>query len=623
MSASFPAESLTAEAGPRTTDVVDSGRLLEDARERIFTQMILVSFATGMLVIVLALPTFVRTAQMHLFVVYSISVVPFLIAAWGRSLPFGLRAWIYLADLYMIGMVNLWRGGPMVHAGVVMLMAVAFAGFFLSRRSTFVTAVAVALGMAAVGYGYVTHRITPSANEMNLRDPWNWWVVALDITSVTTVLLFCGNSLLLVLARSIEQTRGLIAQKKAEKERVEKALEALRRTEAQLLHARKMEAVGRLAGGIAHDFNNTLTVVLSQAEFLLDEVKHDPALEESVRDIDLAAMQAAELTRQLMLFGRGDEGKARWVEVNEVLQKTGRILRRMMPADISVETSVCDEPCPVMVDEAQFQSAIINLALNARDAMPEGGALTVRIERRAVMVADALPLDPGEYACVVVRDTGVGMDRETRERIFEPFFTTKSAERGTGLGLAMVWSFARRSRGHVTVESDKGRGSAFGLYLPITGESKPPEARKYDTVARAGHERVLVVEDDARIRALVSVALSDAGYTVIDAPNGREAIRALERPGARFDLVCTDLSMPELDGRAVIAWVRENLPGVPVLLCSGNLDDDGVRKMIRDGEIAWLAKPYTGATLVGRVREVLDQHAAEQGRTSEKVQTSS
>jgi two-component system cell cycle sensor histidine kinase/response regulator CckA len=387
-----------------------------------------------------------------------------------------------------------------------------------------------------------------------------------------------------------------------------------RQLQAQLLQAQKMEAIGRLAGGVAHDFNNLLTVMTGYSEQLIERLEPRDPLRRKAEAIRSAAERAASLTQQLLAFSRRQMQQPRVVDLNEAVNRMNRLLRRLIGEDVELVSDLAPAPARVRVDPLHLEQVLMNLAVNARDAMPRGGVLTLgtgEVTLTANQPAEHPQMPPGDYAVLTVRDTGCGMDAETRKRLFEPFFTTKEHGKGTGLGLSTVYGIVKQNRGYIWVDSDMGRGSLFRIYLPLVAEAvdassiSPPSLQ----VPR-GTETLLVVEDDDEVRRLLKDELQQYGYVVLDASNGGEALLFCERyPGAIHALI-TDVVMPHMDGYEVAERLRAIRPGMRTLFISGYSDQAAGRQgRTRPGDF-FLAKPFTPDTLAGRVRDVLAVSAA-------------
>src|SRR3954464_14939335 len=369
----------------------------------------------------------------------------------------------------------------------------------------------------------------------------------------------------------------------------------------------KMEAVGRLAAGVAHDFNNLLIAIGGYTELVMESL--DPGDERHLHLLEVrkAADRAAALTRQLLAFSRRQVLQPKLVDVNLLLGDLQNFLRRTLGADVDLVLNLQPQLDPVRVDPAQLEHALVNLAVNARDAMPAGGQL--RFATDMVDVTDALavhrPMKPGRYVHILVSDTGVGMPPEVQARIFDPFFTTKPPGQGTGLGLATVYGVVKQSDGFIWVDSTVGEGTAFSIYLPAVRGTLEATAATRAPASKGGQETILVVEDDGAVRALMRQILGRAGYTVLDARDGGEALTAARVQQSRIDLVVTDIVMPGLGGRALAARLTADCPLLRVLYTSGYATDG----MLRDHDgtsLPFLAKPFLPLDLVRRVRETLD-----------------
>jgi PAS domain S-box-containing protein len=389
-----------------------------------------------------------------------------------------------------------------------------------------------------------------------------------------------------------------------------------RRMEDRLRQSQKLEAVGRLAGGVAHDFNNVLTAIIGAAEDLAARLAPGDPLHEDVTDIRTAAHRAAQLTRQLLAFGRKQATQPRVVDVREIVADMERLLRRLIGENI--ELSVATEPCPAAVraDPGQLEQIVINLAVNARDAMPRGGRLTIETSgaqlgdedlRRLVDVA------PGDYVLLSVSDTGTGMTPEVMSHLFEPFFTTKGAQGGTGLGLSTVYGIVKQGGGGVFVSSAPARGSTFQVYLPRALATAEPATRAPAGAAEGrGTETILLVEDEAMVRAMAVRVLRRAGYRVLDAGDGEEALRLVADPRTpHVHLLVADVVMPRLGGPDLAARLRATRPELKVLFVSGYTERALEIEAQLGDRTAFLSKPFDGSTLTARVRELLDrEHAA-------------
>jgi PAS domain S-box-containing protein len=373
--------------------------------------------------------------------------------------------------------------------------------------------------------------------------------------------------------------------------------------EDQLRQAQKMEAVGQLAGGVAHDFNNLLLALRGYGELALRAMALGEDAREEVEQMLRASDRAAALTKQLLAFSRRQVLQPQVVDLNFVVSELEKLLARLIGEDVDVESVSADGPTCVHADRGQLEQVITNLALNARDAMPNGGRLTIEVSTRTIDDRHRLPLEPGRYAVLAVSDTGEGMDAETAALVFEPFFTTK--ELGTGLGLSTVHGIVKQSGGHVWVYSEPGGGTTFKIYLPLVEEAPNSEVAEGPPVHDGNGETILLVEDDAEVRTFVSRMLLDSGYSVFAASNGDQAL-LLARERQRIDLLLTDVVMPGASGRETAQRLRELQPDAAVLYMSGYTDDAVLRRGVLEQDTAFLQKPFGSADLARKVRQVLD-----------------
>jgi len=372
----------------------------------------------------------------------------------------------------------------------------------------------------------------------------------------------------------------------------------------RLRQAQKLEAIGRLAGGVAHDFNNLMTIVLGHSELLLTRLEPTHPMRSSLTVIQRAAQNAAVLTRQLLAFGRKQALTPTVVDLNEVVTGARAMLDRLIGEDIVLRTATSEREAWVLVDRVQMEQVLLNLAANARDAMPGGGTLTIATSE--AYVGEHPDATPGPRVVLTVVDTGVGMDAETLANVFEPFFTTKALGRGTGLGLSAVHGIVTQSGGHVEVESEPGRGTRFSIYLPQC-EAPPLAAATPPIPALArGHETILVVEDAPEVRQLVRDVLESCGYTVLEASEPAEGLRHLAEHGQLIRMVISDVVMPEMSGLEMVERMRARGGPVKVLFMSGYAPPDALRASLRQQGAAFLEKPFTPTALAERVRQLLD-----------------
>ncbi len=380
--------------------------------------------------------------------------------------------------------------------------------------------------------------------------------------------------------------------------------------EHQLQQSQKMEAVGQLAGGVAHDFNNLLTIINSYTMLAMDQLREADPLHQDLQEVKKAAGQAAELTNQLLAFSRKQTLQPAVLNINDLIGDLDKMLRRLIGEDVVVSTMLADDLEDCLVDASQIEQVIMNLVVNARDAMPDGGRLTIETanfeideEYASVHVGVA----PGPYVLITVTDSGRGMAEATRSQIFEPFFTTKEKGKGTGLGLSTVYGIVRQSRGNVWVYSEPGIGTTFKVFLPVSDDGEPALPRMESTdMAAHGDETILLVEDNEQVRRMASRILKSAGYSVIAAANGGEALLACERGPEDIDLLVTDVIMPGMNGRELQERLSQLRPGLRVLYMSGYTDAVIARHGVLDWGVRFVGKPFNPKALTVAVRNALD-----------------
>jgi two-component system cell cycle sensor histidine kinase/response regulator CckA len=385
---------------------------------------------------------------------------------------------------------------------------------------------------------------------------------------------------------------------------------AHRTLEEQLRQSQKMEAIGRLAGGVAHDFNNMLTVITGYSQIALERIPPDSPLYEFISEILKAGDRAAALTKQLLAFSRKQVLQHRILDLNATVSDMERMLRRIIGDNIVLATTLTREAARIKTDPGQVEQVILNLAINARDAMPEGGRLTIataRVNLDEAYVKNHPEVHPGDYILLEVTDTGIGMSEEIQSHIFEPFFTTKLPGLGTGLGLSTVFGIVAQSGGHIVVESEPGKGACFRVYFPWVADSVQdgyPVLKPPSTVS--GTETVLLVEDEEIVRKLARSVLENKGYTVLEAPNGAAAIAFCNEYPGPIHLLITDIMMPEMSGRELAVYLRASKPKARIIYMSGYAEDAVAHHGALDRETPFLPKPFSMIHLLTKVREVLD-----------------
>jgi two-component system, cell cycle sensor histidine kinase and response regulator CckA len=386
---------------------------------------------------------------------------------------------------------------------------------------------------------------------------------------------------------------------------------ALLESERQRLQAQRMETIGRLAGGVAHDFNNLLTIMNGYADLVLKQIDCDDERRIAIEEIRKAGERAAGLTRQLLVFGRGQTLKLEAVDLNQVVANFEKMLRRLIGEDIELVTILCNESLPVLADVGQIEQVIMNLAVNARDAMPVGGRLTLETRATGPDENCARPVPEAAvvaYAVLTVTDTGSGINPEAKRHLFEPFFTTKEVGKGTGLGLSVIYGIVKSHKGQVQFKSEPGRGSVFEVWLP-RAEALPEEARTLTSpqAVPRGSGTILLVEDNLEVRKLVQEILTGLGYLVIEAAHAEEAILAIERHPEPIDLMVSDIVMPGLGGFELAERLALIRPGMRVLYMSGYADHEAVTRALGDPTVAYLHKPFGPDELASKVAEMISR----------------
>ena len=382
-----------------------------------------------------------------------------------------------------------------------------------------------------------------------------------------------------------------------------------RRLEEELRQSQKMEAIGQLAGGVAHDFNNILTAIHGYADLLGDELPPGDARLEDVEEIRKAARRAAQLTRQLLAFSRKQVLEPRVLDLNALIENLGKMLSPLLGENIELTSALAPGLHAVRADPNQLEQVILNLAINARDAMPKGGKLTIEtsnVELDEHYATRHVGVVAGRYVMLAVSDTGTGMDEQTKARIFEPFFTTKEPGKGTGLGLSTVYGIVKQSGGNIWLYSEPGRGTTFKIHLPAVDASVEAAPATATAGGLAGVETILMAEDDEQLRRLAYRALAGHGYTVLEAGSSSAALEVARRHSGPIHLLLTDVIIPGMDGRSLAQAVQAERPGLRVLFMSGYADKAIVHHGVLDAGVAYLAKPFTTEAIARKVREVLD-----------------
>jgi len=512
------------------------------------------------------------------------------------------RATSFCWLLWLLGMSAMYDVGMLPGPLLCGTFAVICAGLFLGRGAMWLLLAVSTVGVVvlgnwnAVGYVVAAHAPIPM---VGLR-------LGTGYASLTAGMAILVRHVVAQIEHSLNSTSEALRRLSIAEQARSRTERALAEAEEALQRSQKLEAVGRLAAGVGHDFNNSLQVVLSWSSMLQGE--QDPQqLEEGLNAIQKAALQGSELTQRLLTFGRRDVRAPRSVSVRDLVQDGASSLRRMLPEDISVEVAPQGAGAHVLVDAAQISHVLLNLGLNARDAMPQGGRLVLRsnpVAHRELPPGFVWPEEPASWVVLSVSDTGTGMSSDTLSHLFEPFFTTKG-ERGNGLGLATSYALVQRNGGFIRAESELGRGTSFHIYFPEHAPGVPVAVTPSAAPRAQRGLCVMVAEDDEDVRSSIVRVLDTAGFRVFEASDAAGAIQLLERVGSQVDVLCTDGIMPGGGTRELIERYLSQRPQGKVILCSGYVKEELLRRQIDAGALAYLAKPFPPAELVDRIHALL------------------
>jgi signal transduction histidine kinase/CheY-like chemotaxis protein len=499
------------------------------------------------------------------------------------------------------------RGGLTVGNLATSVLLILLATLFFGRRGAIVALVAVVLMTGTSGVLFVQGYVPSMARD--LWDPFSAavWVRQTFIMALLGVVM-AATELYVVerLAHQVEKHQNLAARERAQRLALEQSEREREQAHRALEQSRRIEALARMAGGVAHDFNNALTVIVGGTEMARLRRDFPEEVEEYLNEVLRAAGAAADLSRRMLVLGRHHISKPRPTAIASLLDRLQTPMRRILADDVQLVVSAPGDDATALVDEAQLERALLNLVINAGDAMPRGG--TVTIAWQSEDVKGAAHLADGKYIAISVSDTGQGMDRETLDRVFDPFFTTKSDKGGTGLGLATVYAFTKESHGSVEATSAPGTGTTITMRLPeVSGVSPaaPAPVAPEIAVSSSPHGvRVLVVEDRPDVRASMARILSHHGFTVVESSDGDSALRQLASDEA-FAVMCIDGVMPGLETATVIERARQLAPSMPVLVCSGHVHEELLRRGISTGRYAFLSKPFSAQQLIAAVVQVL------------------
>jgi signal transduction histidine kinase/ActR/RegA family two-component response regulator len=583
--------------------------------------LLLTFVLAGMVAYVPGAVVAVRSGTLGLLALETLLYLVVVLAYFLPRLSFATRALLVLAVVYTLGAALLALSGPFGTGALWLFSLPVLAGALLDLPAALVT---LAVNLATLGGLWLAGAPAMADTGLASLSPGGVPVLIanfmlLDTTAAVSVAMLVrrleealAEERAIRAAHDVER-RELVAlndlvsremQDRLQADRVRAALED------QLRQSQKMEAIGRLAGGLAHDFNNLLTAILGHVSLAL-RGRDDPArLRRRLLEIERASERASGLTQQLLAFSRKQVLQPRVVDLNASVRDMEGLLRQLIGKDVELAVDLAAGPLAVYADPTQLQQVVMNLAVNARDAMPLGGRLSIRTGELAASEARGPDVREGRLVSLVVSDTGVGMDAETRQHAFEPFFTTKAPGRGTGLGLATVYGIVTQSGGTVSVDTEPGQGATFRILLPAADQpaaASPPAP----TRVPGGRETILLVEDEDLLRTMTVEVLAELGYTVLEAESGRAALRR-SAEASTIHLVLSDVVMPEMGGREAWLHVSREHPEARVLFMSGYTDDAVVRHGVREADVSLLNKPFTPDELARRVRDVLDAPPAAQ-----------
>jgi signal transduction histidine kinase/CheY-like chemotaxis protein len=523
-----------------------------------------------------------------------------------------VRPWVTVGLMGLPSLLVLMTSGFTGVGAGYLLLSVVLATLLLRARVWVLMLVGAQALFAVCAWGFSQGWLPLVYWSASTRyDAAHWWGAAVFVVANTLMVVLSVQFLLKKLAASLVQAQALVETLRGEVAAREQAHEALLQAQAQMIQAQKMEVIGSVAAGLAHDMNNALTVTLCVGETLalIQDLDLRETRDSAAAIID-ATQHAAQMTRQLLSFSRRDLSQPQVIDLRAVVKRLASALRRLIPSNIDVQMPTKGEALRVRVDINQLQQVIFNLGINARDAMAGGGKLTFQVQA----------LDAQRVA-LIVTDTGTGMSQEVKERIFTPFFTTKAQGVGTGLGLAVVQALVEQMQGQLEVQSALGEGTTFTMTLPLTTEAltQRDEGGEDDAAndnASGDGYAALVVDDDVRVRALVSLMLSRAGYSVIDAPNGEAAVMLLESKGEAIDLLWTDVVMKQ-GAAPLLKWVQAHMPACAVVICTGYAEDALVRQGVKRGDWPLVFKPFTRVEALQACRGALQAKREERERAHE------
>jgi signal transduction histidine kinase len=571
----------------------------------LLTAVVLMAVALPLLVI--QTESYKRPRWVVLMVaVYGLTVL----AHFAKRASYTLRAYALLVCLASASWLGFLRVGFQVGPGVGSALVVVAAGLLLGQRAQIVTYFLTIAALLVIGALTASNGGVLVANYAN--DPTvfgNWVRVAFSYAFFTGVLSVAVMFVVSRIERTLNAKSEALEKLRAEEAQRREAERALDKANQQITQMQKLEAVGRLAAGVAHDFNNALVVVLGWSDLLRSESLGENERLAGLDEIASAASRAARLTQQLLSFGRKGLHVPQSVALGTLVTRVSETLSHILPESVAIKHVFEENLPPAWVDPGQMDQVLVNLCLNARDAMPDGGELTIALNHKQVPQGSELP--PGNWLVLSVRDTGVGMDAHTLRNAFEPFFTTKG-DLGSGLGLASVYGIVQQTGGHVFAESTLGEGTMFSLLLPIAEALPDVVVVREESSTKHGPATILVAEDELAVRKLMVETLSRAGYTVLDVENGNAALELARRHRGAIDLLCTDGIMPGIASRELIAGFRRLFPEAAVVVCSGHIEEQALRDVVEQRALSFLPKPFTGQKLAETVAKALQQRASVQ-----------
>jgi signal transduction histidine kinase/CheY-like chemotaxis protein len=524
-------------------------------------------------------------------------------AALARRQSYAFRALGLLSSLAAVALLGFLRVGFQVGPGVGFALTVVLAGLLLGRialLASYLTAIAAILGVGVWQGNSAGALLAPGSNDPLLFG--NWVRAAFAFALFTGVLAVAVTFVVSYVERTLEARTQALERLRGEQRQRERTELALSQANDQIVQMQKLEALGRLAGGVAHDFNNALVVILGWTDLLRDRPLKQAELNEALDAIGTAASRAARLTQQLLAFGRKAVYVPESVALAALVPKVVEMLARLLPANVRITTHIDASAPAVLADPGQIHQLLVNLCLNARDAMPNGGELEIRIDSSVSEGVAAIP--DGSWVALSVRDTGVGMDDETLKRAFEPFFTTKG-ELGNGLGLASVYGVVQQSGGHISIDSKLGRGTTFTVLLPPGERELACDQLRAAPPPEDAPSLILVAEDEPAVRRVIVEVLKGRGHSVLEAENGNVALELARRHRQKIDLLLTDGVMPGISSNQLIAGFRRLFPDSAVLVCSGHIDEQPLRDAIEEHDLTFLRKPFTGEDLGRAIAEAL------------------